>query len=56
LHLGSKFVLRKEKVKFSNFVWHSVHGVHSVLATETEMTGVDIACVPVGIDEIFCKF
>jgi len=53
LHLGSKIVLGKEKVKFSNFVWHSVH---SFLATDLEMTGVDLACVPVGIDEIVCKF
>jgi len=47
---------KRNRVKISNFVWHSVHCVHSVLATDPEMTGVDLACVPVGIHEIFCKF
>ena len=41
LHLGPKIMCRKEKVEISH------------PATGPKMTRIGIACVPVGIDEIF---
>ena len=51
LPMGPTNRLRKEKVEISNPVWHSGQN----RATCPEITRIDIAFVPLGIDEIFLQ-
>ena len=51
LRMGPTNTLRKEKVKISNPVWHSGQN----RATCPEITRIGVACVPLGIDEIFLQ-
>ena len=48
LRLGPNIIFGKEKVQISNSVWHSVQNP----AIGTQMTRIEIACVPVQIYEI----
>ena len=49
--MGPTNTLRKEKVEISNPVWHSGQN----RATCPEITRIAVACIPVGIDEIFLQ-
>ena len=51
LRMGPRNTLRKEKVEISNPVWHSGQN----RATCPEITRIGVACVPLGIDEIFLQ-
>ena len=51
LRMGPTNTLRKEKVEISNPVWHSGQN----RATCPEITRIGVACVPLGIDEIFLQ-
>ena len=51
LRMGPRNTLRKEKVEISNPVWHSGQN----RATCPEITRSGVACVLLGIDEIFLQ-
>ena len=51
LRMGPANTLKKEKVEISNPVWHCGQN----RATCPEITRIGVACVPLGIDEIFLQ-